>query len=68
MEQFLLSLPHLKHLELKGTLYQHMSNEYEWELLTDSLITFNFKFNILHFDIERTLDSFRTPFWLKEKR
>jgi hypothetical protein len=65
MEQFLPNLPHLKHLELilRGT--KDLSDGYRWQKLTNSLITFNFKFgvdsNLL------SIESFRTSFWREEK-
>jgi len=69
MEQFLSKLPHLRHLELNSDGMLDLSDGYRWQLLSSSLITFNFKFNI-NFDPfgNPILDSFRTSFWLKEKQ
>jgi hypothetical protein len=38
------------------------------ESIVKFFITFNFKFSALHLHVKRTLDTFRSPFWLKEKR
>jgi hypothetical protein len=68
MEQLLLNLPRLKHLELQITISDDIADGHRWQILASSLITFNFKFNASYFHVKRTLDSFRTPFWLEEKR
>jgi hypothetical protein len=68
MKQLLLQLPRLQHLELKGRLRKDVADGYQWEVLTHSLITFNFKFTVSHVDPIRTRSSFCTPFWLEEKR
>jgi hypothetical protein len=66
MEQFLPKLPRLKHLELILTGDEDLIDGYRWEILTYFFTTFNFKFNINSYFPR--LDSFRTSFWLKEKR
>jgi hypothetical protein len=68
MERFLSELPYLKHLELKSNALSDIANGYQWQNLTTSLITFHFKFNLSLTNIDVTLYSFRTPFWLEEKR
>ncbi|CAF1028509.1 unnamed protein product [Rotaria sordida] len=63
-------LKSLDHLELHLRGYTDLADGQRWQTLTNSLITFNFKFNIhICFDfIEQVLDSFRTLFWLEEKQ
>jgi hypothetical protein len=68
MEQLLSQLPCLKYLELKARAKDDIANGYQWEVLTNSLITFNFKFSVSSVDISSHLSSFCTPFWLEEKR
>jgi len=68
MEYFLSKLPHLKYLELKTKGLVDLFDGYRWQVLTKSLIIFNFKFFRTHLPIETTLASFHTPFWLEEKR
>ncbi|CAF3819929.1 unnamed protein product [Rotaria sp. Silwood1] len=70
MEQFLPHLPHLKHFHFVFQAYAtaEICDGYRWQLLTSSLITFNFKFHASLVLSEQTLDSFRSTFWLEEKR
>ncbi|CAF1039305.1 unnamed protein product [Rotaria sordida] len=70
MEYFLSNCFYLKHLELHLRGYTDLADGQRWQILTNSLITFNFKFDIhICFDfIEQVLDSFRTLFWLEEKQ
>jgi hypothetical protein len=67
IERFLSNLPHLKHLELdiKGQI--DLVDGYQWQILTNNFITFNFKFNVELHRVESILDSFRTPFWVSNK-
>lgn len=66
MEQFLPNFPHLKYLELNLSGTNDLIDGNRWQLLTSSIITFNFKFNVdSNFS---SLDSFRTSFWREEKR
>ncbi|CAF4673313.1 unnamed protein product, partial [Rotaria socialis] len=68
MNQLMLNLPDLQHLELvtKGLL--DMTDGQSWEKMTRSLLTFNFKISVCMDWIEDIVESFRTPFWLEEKR
>ncbi|CAM4983882.1 unnamed protein product [Rotaria socialis] len=68
MNQLMLNLPDLQHLELvtKGLL--DMTDGQSWEEMTHSLLTFNFKISVCMDWIEDIVESFRTPFWLEEKR
>ncbi|CAF1287756.1 unnamed protein product, partial [Rotaria sp. Silwood1] len=68
MEQFLPHLPHLKHFVFQAYATAEICDGYRWQLLTSSLITFNFKFHASLVLSEQTLDSFRSTFWLEEKR
>jgi hypothetical protein len=68
MEWLLQSCTYLKHLELHLRGSSDLAEGEHWSLLAHSLITFNFKFYMIIVAIEETLHSFRTPFWLKEKR
>ena len=65
MEQFLPNLSHLKYLELilRGT--TDLIDGHRWQMLTHSVTTFNFKFDVG--SNLPPLDSFRTSFWQKEK-
>ncbi|CAF3716465.1 unnamed protein product [Adineta steineri] len=62
IEQLLSSLIYLKHLELKVNVLENVVNDYFWQQLVNTFITFNFKFNV-----QKILKSFRTLFWLEEK-
>lgn len=68
IKQILLKMPNLKHLELKLYANDDIVDGYQWQTLTTSLITFYFKFNLLFIKNYDILDSFRTRFWLEEKR
>ncbi|CAF4689568.1 unnamed protein product [Rotaria sp. Silwood1] len=72
IEEFLLKLPYLKHLELQinGNLVDLCNGE-RWSILTKYLITFNFNFTTKH-DIVNfpylLINSFCSSFWLEEKQ
>jgi hypothetical protein len=67
IEDLLLHLPRLKHLELHvGNAPTGLADGQRWENLTDSLITFNFNFHVALVEIEETLATFRTPYWLEK--
>ncbi|CAF4056139.1 unnamed protein product [Rotaria sordida] len=70
MEYFLSNCFYLKYLELHLTGFTDLANGQRWQTLTNSLVTFNFKFDthICFKLIEQILDSFRTSFWLEEKQ
>ncbi|CAF4254572.1 unnamed protein product, partial [Adineta steineri] len=68
MESFLLNLPYLKHLKLELEGDNDLANGHRWQMLTGDFITFAFKFHVEVGSVNETLQSFRTLFWLKEKR
>ncbi len=69
MEDLLRQLLRLQHLTLITDGDDDIVDGYRWQALTASLSTFNFVFYYTSFlDVDDTLDSFRTSFWLKEKR
>jgi hypothetical protein len=68
MEQFLLNLPCLTHLTLDVIGSTDLADGHRWQRLSVGLIIFNFKFKVIVNNIQQMLDSFRTPFWIQEKR
>lgn len=68
MEYLLSNRLYLKHLELEIKGLDDLVDGERWQILTNSLITFNFKFNIRVPLNDQFLDSFRTLFWLEEKQ
>ncbi|CAF1342312.1 unnamed protein product [Rotaria sp. Silwood1] len=54
-------------LEIKTSIKDDVADGNFWQVLVRSLKTFSFQFNVSHIDIQKTLDSFSTPFWLEEK-
>lgn len=67
--EFLLSnLLYLKHVELHAENLDGLADGYRWQTLTSTLKTLKFKFKINFNSIEPHLDSFRSAFWLQEKR
>jgi hypothetical protein len=68
VEQMISNLPRLKHLELVGNFNKDVVDGQRWEMIVKSLVTFKFQF-YLSVELEsHDLDSFRTSFWLEEKR
>ncbi len=67
IKQFLMKLSNLKHLELQTAGSRDLLDGYQWQILVSSLNTFNFHFNVQDMLTENILQSFHTPFWLKEK-
>ena len=67
-ECLLMNLPCIKHLELNTMVYLNFADGQRWQILTHSLITFNFNFNLSLFNIAGVLNSFRTSFWIYEKQ
>ncbi len=67
MEQLMMKLPSLKHLELHASGNADLVDGQRWQTITNRLITFNFIFYLsADADVE-DLDSFRSAFWLNEK-
>jgi hypothetical protein len=62
------NLPRLKHLELVGRFNKDVVDGQRWEMKVKSLVTFKFVFNLSVELDSHDLDSFRTSFWLEEKR
>ncbi len=52
---------------MKANVWEDITDGDFWQVLTNSFKTFHFKFNALQINLQKTLDSFRTPFWLEEK-
>jgi hypothetical protein len=69
MEQFLSKISHLKHLKIKDNWNRDLVDGLTWQSVVSHLTTFNFDFNIFSTQIDNDfLDTFRSPFWLVEKR
>ncbi|CAF3674161.1 unnamed protein product [Rotaria sordida] len=54
-------------LEIKTNIKDDIADGNFWQVLVRSLKTFSFQFYVSHIDIQKTLDSFSTSFWLEEK-
>lgn len=64
----IVNLSHLKYFELhaeKGAFY--LTNGKRWEDVTRGLDTFNFIFYTRLSNIEETLETYRSPFWMKRR-
>ncbi|CAM4973223.1 unnamed protein product [Rotaria socialis] len=68
IESALLKLPRLRHLEISTSGHVDLADAYRWETLSKDFLTLKFYFKIQLSSIEKTLGSFRTPFWLIEKQ
>ncbi|CAF3958622.1 unnamed protein product [Rotaria magnacalcarata] len=68
IESALLKLPRLRHLEISTSGVVDLADAYRWEMLSKNFVTLKFYFKIQLSSIEKTLASFRTPFWLIEKQ
>jgi hypothetical protein len=68
IERMMSNLPHLKHLELIANSNNDVADGHRWQIKVKSLVTFKFMFNLLVELKSQDLHSFRTPFWLEEKR
>jgi hypothetical protein len=68
IERMISNLPRLKHLELVGNFNKDVVDGQRWEMKVKSLVTFKFQFDLLVELESHDLDSFRTSFWLEEKR
>ena len=67
-EDLLPQLLNLKHFELQVvTVNNDLADGHRWRIVTRSLLTFRFKIRI-DSRSESAIESFQTPFWLKEKR
>ena len=67
-EQILAQLPYLKEFELKTVGTMDLANGHQWERLVKDFRRFNFRFWIHYLRIEDVFDTFRSHFWLEEKR
>ncbi len=68
MKRFLPNLSCLTHLTMDAKGSTDLADDYRWETLSAGYVIFNFKFKFTVWNIQQMLDSFRTPFWLQEKR
>jgi len=68
IEHMISNLPHLKHLELVGNFNKDVVDGRRWQMKVHSLVTFKFMFSFLVQLESHDLDSFRSSFWLEEKR
>ncbi|UJR18324.1 hypothetical protein I4U23_005226 [Adineta vaga] len=71
IEQFLQNFPNLTHLEIKDEYElsdRNIIDGYRWQRIVQSLISFHFLFYVNDVLTEQSLDSFRTSFWIEEKR
>jgi hypothetical protein len=68
MEQFLSKMPHLKHLTIKGKGNMDLVDGLKWQPVVFHLTTFNFDFKIASQIDNDLLETFRSAFWLVEKR
>jgi len=68
IEPMISNLPRLKHLELVGNFNKDVVDGHRWQMKVKSLVTFKFMFSLLVELESQDLDSFRSSFWLEEKR
>jgi hypothetical protein len=66
--KFLKNFSCLKHLELRTKCHADLINGHEWKFLAKHLIKLKFLFTIQLHSIEEILDTYRTSFWLEQKR
>lgn len=67
LEGMMLNLPRLLHLDLAASIGRDVIDGERWERNVKDLVTFKFIFYTYIGNLQE-LDSFRTPFWLDEKR
>src|SRR4051812_34092986 len=68
MEKLLLNLPRLKYFEVSAKGSVDLADGQAWERLTLQLVTFHFNFWVPIGSIETIFNSFRTPYWIDEKK
>lgn len=68
LEQVMIQLPRLRHLELIAHCNNDVIDGTRWEACTKDLCTFKFSFRIIGTIQSQQMDSFRTPFWLNDKK
>jgi hypothetical protein len=68
IEGMMATLPRLKHLELRANCTTDVVDGERWQMQVKNLVTFNFKWNLSNELESEDLESFRTSFWLEEKR
>ncbi|CAM2729389.1 unnamed protein product [Rotaria socialis] len=68
MERLLPNLTQLINFELHAKGRRDLADGHRWKVLTEGLVTFNFKFQIYSSPDDLTLSSFRNEFWVREKR
>lgn len=62
------NLPRLRHLTLFSSCDKDVVNGHHWERIVRNLLTFTFKFSTYQEIESEQLNSFRTSFWLDQKR
>ena len=67
-EQMLSNLPRLRHLTLFSSCHKDVIDGHRWESSVKNLLTFTFKFSIYEEIESEQLKSFRTSFWLDQKK
>ena len=68
IERMMISLPRLKHLELRADCNNDVVDGERWQMQVKSLVIFHFKLHLSDELVSEDLDSFRTSFWVEEKR
>ena len=68
LEQMMFNLPRLKHLELDCDCNIDVVDGQRWQIIVKKFVTFNVKFFLAVRPETKQLKSFRTAFWLDEKR
>jgi hypothetical protein len=72
MENLISSYPRLAYLEIiAGNVNSNIANGFKWARLLQQIKNFQFKFDFSYYAFEQipfNLDSFRTKFWLEEKK
>jgi hypothetical protein len=68
MAKFLSKMPYLKHLKIKGGGNMDLVDGLKWQSVVSHLTTFNFDLRISSPIDNDLLDTFRSTFWLVEKR
>jgi hypothetical protein len=68
LEQMMSNLPRLQHLELIVDCINDVVDGNRWQIKTKYLVTFKFMFHLSNELESQGLDSFRSSFWLEEKR
>lgn len=68
MERIISSLPRLKYLQFESNGYADLCDGHRWQTIATNLLSLDFKFQVSASPLSSDLDSFRSPFWLEERR